>query len=67
LLAVAGWGESAELAAHALLGAIRADLVDHLGGDRKLSRRRMRADLAALAERILAAGAAGAVGVSSPW
>ena len=53
LLTEAGWDEPAELLAHALLGAIRADLVDHLAGDLKLSRRRMRADLATLAERIL--------------
>jgi AcrR family transcriptional regulator len=56
LLAEAGWGEPAGLAAHALLGAIRADLVDHLAADRRSSRRRMRADLAALAERLLDTG-----------
>jgi AcrR family transcriptional regulator len=51
LLAEAGWGEPAELLAHALLGAIRADLVDHLATEQ--SRQQMRADLAALVARML--------------
>lgn len=51
LLAATGWGERADLLAHALLGAIRADLVDHLAQHR--SPERMRADLAALLEALL--------------
>jgi AcrR family transcriptional regulator len=51
LLAEGGWGEPADLLAYALLGAIRADLVDHLADAR--SRRRMQDDLAALVARIL--------------
>ncbi|MCX5384842.1 TetR/AcrR family transcriptional regulator [Streptomyces sp. NBC_00083] len=44
--------------AHALLAATRADLVEHLAGERGLPRERMRADLAALARRVLAPGGA---------
>jgi len=52
LLLAAGWSDRSDLLAHALLGVIRADLVDHLA--RQRSRERMRADLADLAETILA-------------
>ncbi|MEU5838898.1 TetR/AcrR family transcriptional regulator [Streptomyces diacarni] len=42
-----------DFAAHALLAAVRADLVDHLTGRRNLSRERLRAQLADFAGRVL--------------
>ncbi|WP_017601347.1 TetR/AcrR family transcriptional regulator [Nocardiopsis lucentensis] len=52
---VPGFGDG-DFTAHALLAATRADLVEHLVGQRHTSRERMRAQLAALTARILAPG-----------
>jgi hypothetical protein len=49
-------------AAHALLAAVRADLVEHLAGRERVPRERMRARLAGLAARILGADAAASAG-----
>ncbi|MEU0383922.1 TetR/AcrR family transcriptional regulator [Streptomyces chartreusis] len=43
----------AGFAAHALLAAVRADLVDHLTDRRHMTRDRLRADLAAFTARVL--------------
>ncbi|MEV5428698.1 TetR/AcrR family transcriptional regulator [Streptomyces sp. NPDC052701] len=45
-----------DFTAHALLAAVRADLVDHLAGRRQMSRERLRADLAAFTARVLGGG-----------
>ncbi|GLX50431.1 TetR family transcriptional regulator [Streptomyces hygroscopicus subsp. hygroscopicus] len=42
--------------AHALLAATRADLVEHLAGEERVPRERMRAQLADLTARVLASG-----------
>ncbi|GEC07757.1 TetR family transcriptional regulator [Streptomyces spinoverrucosus] len=42
-----------DFTAHALLAAVRADLVDHLTGPRNLPREHLRAELAAFTARIL--------------
>ncbi|MFI9610567.1 TetR/AcrR family transcriptional regulator [Streptomyces sp. NPDC052023] len=42
-----------DFTAHALLAAVRADLVDHLAGPRKLSRGHLRTELAAFTARVL--------------
>ncbi|GAA4919874.1 TetR/AcrR family transcriptional regulator [Streptomonospora salina] len=52
LEAVPGFGDG-DFAAHALLAAVRADLVDHLAGRQGLGRERLRADLAAFTARVL--------------
>ncbi|MDT0302779.1 TetR/AcrR family transcriptional regulator [Streptomonospora wellingtoniae] len=52
LEAVPGFGDGG-FAAHALLAAVRADLVDHLAGRQGLSRERLRADLADFTARVL--------------
>ena len=39
--------------AHALLAAVRADLVDHLAGRRNIPRERLRDDLAAFTTKVL--------------
>ncbi|MEV7991051.1 TetR/AcrR family transcriptional regulator [Streptomyces sp. NPDC086077] len=44
-----------DFTAHALLAAVRADLVDHLAGRMNLSREHLRAELAAFTARILSA------------
>lgn len=46
LLRDAGCGADTELLAHLLLAGVRADLLDHLTGQRQISRRRLRAALA---------------------
>ncbi|WP_432118889.1 TetR/AcrR family transcriptional regulator [Streptomyces sp. bgisy032] len=46
----------AGFAAHALLAAVRADLVDHLTDREQVPRERLRADLAAFAARVLRGG-----------
>jgi sRNA-binding protein len=46
----------ADFVAHALLAATRADLVEHLAGEERVSRERMRAQLANFASRVLAPG-----------
>nr|WP_241267144.1 TetR/AcrR family transcriptional regulator [Streptomyces scabichelini] len=54
--AVAGRGSAiadSGFAAHVLLAATRADLVEHLAGEEQMSRERMRAHLAAFAARVL--------------
>nr|WP_205614993.1 TetR/AcrR family transcriptional regulator [Streptomyces harenosi] len=43
----------ADFAAHALLAAVRADLVDHLAGRRRASRESLRAGLAAFVTRVV--------------
>jgi AcrR family transcriptional regulator len=43
----------ADFAAHALLAAVRADLVDHLAGRRRMSRESLRAGLAAFVTRVV--------------
>ncbi|MEU9749354.1 TetR/AcrR family transcriptional regulator [Streptomyces niveus] len=48
----------ADFTAHALLAAVRADLVEHLAGRQGLPRERMRADLAAFTAKVLSEGAA---------
>ncbi|TXC98566.1 TetR/AcrR family transcriptional regulator [Streptomyces sp. ISID311] len=45
-----------DFTAHALLAATRADLVEHLAGQERVSRARMRAQLANFAARVLASG-----------
>jgi AcrR family transcriptional regulator len=45
--------EDGGFAAHALLAAVRADLVDHLAAQGHLSRERLRAELAAFTRRVL--------------
>ncbi|MCF3172289.1 TetR/AcrR family transcriptional regulator [Streptomyces sioyaensis] len=45
-----------DFTAHALLAATRADLVEHLAGQERVSRARMRAQLANFATRVLASG-----------
>ncbi|MFH8445073.1 TetR/AcrR family transcriptional regulator [Streptomyces sp. NPDC018026] len=45
--------DDGEFAAHALLAAVRADLVEHLAGRRGVSRERMRAQLADYTARVL--------------
>lgn len=45
-----------DFTAHALLGATRADLVEHLAGEGRVPRKRMRAQLADFAARVLASG-----------
>ncbi|MEU5713567.1 TetR family transcriptional regulator [Streptomyces flaveolus] len=52
LARVPGLGDG-DFAAHALLAAVRADLVEHLAGDRGVDRERMRAGLAAFTARVL--------------
>ncbi|MEV8398099.1 TetR/AcrR family transcriptional regulator [Streptomyces niveus] len=47
-----------DFTAHALLAAVRADLVEHLAGRQGVPRERMRADLAAFTAKVLGAGAA---------
>jgi AcrR family transcriptional regulator len=59
-------------AAHALLAAVRADLVEHLAGRERVPRERMRAQLAGLTARVLGADAASAAGgdpsgAAAPW
>ncbi|MFJ9018846.1 TetR/AcrR family transcriptional regulator [Streptomyces sp. NPDC102259] len=52
---IPGFGPSdGDFAAHALLAAVRADLVDHLVDERRVPRERVRADLAAFTARVLA-------------
>jgi AcrR family transcriptional regulator len=45
-----------DFAAHALLAATRADLVEHLAGEERVPRERLRAQLATFATRVLASG-----------
>lgn len=45
-----------DFSAHALLAATRADLVEHLAGEERVPRERMRAQLANFATRFLASG-----------
>ncbi|MDN0201178.1 TetR/AcrR family transcriptional regulator [Streptomyces sp. S.PNR 29] len=45
--------KGSDFAAHALLAAVRADLVDHLVDRRHMSREQLRAELAAFATRVL--------------
>ena len=45
-----------DFTAHALLAATRADLVEHLAGEERVPRERMRAQLANYASRVLAPG-----------
>ncbi|MFF2808131.1 TetR/AcrR family transcriptional regulator [Streptomyces sp. NPDC058000] len=45
-----------DFTAHALLAATRADLVEHLAGEERVPRERMRAQLANFATRVLASG-----------
>ncbi|WP_329149890.1 TetR/AcrR family transcriptional regulator [Streptomyces niveus] len=47
-----------DFTAHALLAAVRADLVEHLAGRQGVPRERMRADLAAFTAKVLGEGAA---------
>ncbi|MET9556202.1 TetR/AcrR family transcriptional regulator [Streptomyces sp. NPDC006645] len=46
-----------DFTAHALLAAVRADLVEHLAGRQGVSRERMRADLASFTAKVLDVGA----------
>ncbi|SED48089.1 transcriptional regulator, TetR family [Streptomyces sp. 2224.1] len=46
-----------DFTAHALLAATRADLVEHLAGEERVPRERMRAQLANFAIRVLGSGA----------
>ena len=48
--------DGSDFAAHALLAAVRADLIDHLVGHRGASRERLREELAAYATRVLGPG-----------
>ncbi len=45
-----------DFTAHALLAATRADLVEHLAGEERIPRERMRAQLANFATRVLVSG-----------
>ncbi len=45
-----------DFTAHALLAATRADLVEHLTGESRIPRERMRAQLADFVTRVLASG-----------
>lgn len=45
-----------DFTAHALLAATRADLVEHLAGEERIPRERMRAQLANFVTRVLASG-----------
>jgi AcrR family transcriptional regulator len=47
--------EDGAFAAHALLAAVRADLVDHLAAQQHMNRERLRAELAAFARKVLGA------------
>ncbi|TWV31228.1 TetR family transcriptional regulator [Streptomyces misionensis] len=47
-----------DFTAHALLAATRADLVEHLAGEERVPRERMRAQLAEFTARVLACGPA---------
>ncbi|WP_030899715.1 TetR/AcrR family transcriptional regulator [Streptomyces sp. NRRL F-5126] len=49
----AGSGADADFAAHALLAATRADLVEHLAGQEGATREELRAQLAVFAARVL--------------
>ncbi|WP_331771155.1 TetR/AcrR family transcriptional regulator (plasmid) [Embleya sp. NBC_00888] len=53
---IPGFGDG-EFAAHALLAAARADLVEHLVGGERMTREQMRADLARFTARVLGASA----------
>ncbi|WP_313772140.1 MULTISPECIES: hypothetical protein [Streptomyces] len=48
-----GDGDDASFTAHALLAAVRADLVEHLVGERGQDPERLRAALAAHVRRVL--------------
>ncbi|MGK5545960.1 TetR/AcrR family transcriptional regulator [Streptomyces sp. URMC 127] len=51
--------EGSDFAAHALLAAVRADLVDHLAGRQKRPREQLRAELAAFVKGVLSGSGSG--------
>ncbi len=58
--------DDGDFTAHALLAAVRADLVEYLAGDRGLGGDELRARLAAFTARVLGAAGADSASAKAP-